>query len=244
MNSDRKQELSQHYGSDFYQKENRHSQSSAQVIVPLIMELLAPSSVIDIGCGQGEWLSEFAKTGVEIFGVDGPHIQETQLLIPKDKFQQFDLSKSYSTNQKYSLAISLEVGEHLPENISQEYVNSLTRLAPAVVFSAALPGQGGVNHVNEQWPWYWKSLFEKQGYVRLDPFRHRIWHNPKVAFYYQQNLFLYVDPKHHHKLISESVVEDKYSELTLIKTTLLQDMTADSTLLRAWKKTKRMIGLS
>lgn len=236
-------DLAKYYGTAFYQKENRHSMSSAENIVPLIMELLSPSSVIDIGCGQGEWLNVFARTGADVYGVDGPHITDAQLLIPKSKFTHHDLTQPYQSQQTYSIALSLEVGEHLPDVVCTEYVASLTRLASAVVFSAALPGQGGVNHINEQWPWYWQALFKQFGYVRLDPFRHRLWHNPHVAFYYQQNLFLFVDPSKHQTLVDKIGIEDKYSELTLIKTTILQDMTAASTLQRGLSKVKKMLKL-
>ncbi len=235
--------LSTYYGEEFYGKINNHSHESAKCAIPLIMDLLSPKSVIDIGCGPGDWLSVFAKYGVEVFGVDGPHIKPEQLLIPPRCFAHHNLEFPYSTDQRYCLAMSLEVGEHLPDRVSRDFVASLTKLATAVIFSAALPGQGGVNHINEQWPWYWQALFKQFGYVRLDPFRHRIWHNPQVAFYYQQNLFLFVDPTKHQALVDKIGIEDKYSELTLIKTTILQDMTAASTLQRSWSKIVKMLKL-
>jgi hypothetical protein len=67
----------------------------------------------------------------------------------------------------------------------------LTGLAPLIIFSAAVPGQGGVDHLNEQWPWYWKEIFARRNYVRFDPFRKRFWGEARVADYYQQNLFLF-----------------------------------------------------
>ena len=88
-----------------------------------------------------------------------------------------------------------------------------------------MPGQGGIHHINEQWPWYWKELFARHGYVQLDPFRRAIWKNPDVAVYYQHNLFLYVDPAAHQPLIDQVGVPDKYHELTLVRTSILQELT-------------------
>jgi hypothetical protein len=91
------------------------------------------------------------------------------------------------------LAISLEVAEHLPENAADDFVASLVRLAPIVLFSAAAPYQGGQNHVNEQWPGYWAERFAARNYLPVDCIRRRVWENPEVEWWYAQNTFLYVE---------------------------------------------------
>jgi hypothetical protein len=90
------------------------------------------------------------------------------------------------------LALSLEVAEHLPPESANSFVASLVQLAPAVLFSAAVPGQGGVQHINEQWQSFWARCFERQGYRTVDILRPRIWADSRVAFYYRQNALLYV----------------------------------------------------
>jgi SAM-dependent methyltransferase len=235
-------DLATHYGAAFYLTANQASLRSGQAVVPLILDLIHPASVVDIGCGQGEWLSVAAGRGVEVYGVDGPHVADEQLFIPKDRFHRHDLSQPLKLDRRFDLAMSVEVGEHLPAAACPEFVATLARLAPAVVFSAALPGQGGVHHINEQWPWYWKELFERHGYVRLDPLRRTIWQNPDVAFYYQQNLYLFVDPKVHQAIIDRIGVADRLSELTLVKTTILQDMTRPSCFRRGIRKLAKLLG--
>jgi hypothetical protein len=64
------------------------------------------------------------------------------------------------------------------------------------MFSAALPGQGGQNHINEQWPNYWQELFNGYGYEMIDFFRFKIWNNTKIEYWYKQNLFLVVRKGH------------------------------------------------
>jgi hypothetical protein len=61
-----------------------------------------------------------------------------------------------------------------------------------VLFGAAIPGQGGVSHVNEQWPSWWRAKFAARGYEAFDVFRSRAWTTPGVAWWYRQNTFLYV----------------------------------------------------
>jgi SAM-dependent methyltransferase len=221
------------YGPGFFQNLNRRSVCSASVCVPLIIDLLRPASVIDVGCGRGEWLKVLAASGVaDIQGVDGSHVKDEELLISPQCFLRHDLTRALRIQRRYDLAISLEVGEHLPKKAASTYVASLVALAPAVVFSAAVPGQGGVHHVNEQWQWYWKEHFARHGYVQLDPFRRLIWNHGQVAAYYQHNIFLYVDPQAHRALIDQIGVPDKSNELTLIRTDLLQELTGPPRIIR------------
>jgi hypothetical protein len=100
--------------------------------------------------------------------------------------------KPFSLSERFDLAISLEVAEHLPRRSASGFVRSLCQLAPIVLFSAAVPGQGGEHHVNEQWPEYWRQAFANHHFVMFDPFRPLLWHDERVAFYYRQNLFLFI----------------------------------------------------
>src|SRR5579862_3100091 len=65
------------------------------------------------------------------------------------------LDRPFNLGRSFDLAMSFEVAEHLPPDAAKGFVDSLTRLAPLVLFSAAIPFQGGVGHINEQWPEYW-----------------------------------------------------------------------------------------
>jgi SAM-dependent methyltransferase len=215
------------YSPAFYRQFDDETSRSARVCVPLIVDLLHPRCVVDVGCGMGQWLREFAAHGVaDYLGIDGPHVQAQQLRIAPECFRAHDLTRPLLLDRRFDVALSLEVAEHLPRSQAAAFVELLTKAAPAVVFSAALPLQGGFGHVNEQWPWYWKQLFAARGYVHLDPFRKAIWRDPGVAVYYQQNLFLYVDPAVHQLLIERVGVPLKNEELTLVRTTILQELLA------------------
>jgi hypothetical protein len=94
-------------------------------------------------------------------------------------------------DRAFDLACSLEVAEHLPEHVARAFVRALANSAPAILFGAATPGQGGEGHVNEQWQDYWVSLFEDEGYRPVDAIRPHVWGNQHVAWWYQQNTLLY-----------------------------------------------------
>jgi hypothetical protein len=235
-------DLANIYRPDFYRTANRGSGSSARVCVPLIAQLLHPSSIVDAGCGQGEWLKAFAEMGVSDYhGIDGDHIADHQLLIPCERFTRHDLRRPLNLGRRFDLAMSLEVAEHLPARTASAFVRSLVVLAPAVVFSAAIPGQGGIHHINEQWPWYWKELFAREGYVQLDPFRQVLWKNPDVAVYYQHNLFLYVDPSVHMDLVARIGIPERRQEMTLVRTLILQELTKSNLAVRLFHRFRNRI---
>ena len=183
------------YDHAYYDSHSRTARRSAEVVVPIVMELLAPRSVCDVGCGPAIWLSVFADHGVEeVLGVDGDHVERDTLQIDPARFVAADLEQGVPAVGAFDLAVSLEVAEHLPASAAQGFVEGLVGLAPAVLFSAAVPGQDGLGHVNEQWPTYWRKLFREHDYRLIDCVRPRVWDSGKVKFWYRQNMLLFVDP--------------------------------------------------
>lgn len=183
------------YTTNFYQTYLQESQGSARNMLPHVIRMFSPGSVIDIGCGVGTWLSIFKELGVaRTLGVDGAYVDQSQLLIDRDTFRSHDLSQPLKLDETFDLAVSLEVAEHIAPSSAQTFVDSLVRAAPLVLFSAAIPhqGGGGGDHVNEQWPEYWIERFAKCDYVAYDCIRSLVWDDPSVAYYYAQNAFVFV----------------------------------------------------
>ncbi len=180
--------------SNKFYKENQFGfLRSAREVVPLVMEILRPTSVIDVGCGIGTWLSVFREHGIEdVLGVDSEYVYRKMLQIPEDRFLGFDLRKPLRLDREFDLALSLEVAEHLPRECAETFVDSLARLAPAILFCAAIPSQGGEHHLNEQWPDYWASFFRRKEYIVIDCIRRKIWENDAVDWWYAQNTLLFV----------------------------------------------------
>lgn len=166
---------------------------SAKIIAPLVVSLVRPRSVVDVGCGLGMWLAAFRENGVErILGLDGEHVNPAWLVIPRDCFRAVDLNKPFDSEERYDLAICLEVLEHLPETAAVDLIRRLVALAPVVLFSAAVPFQGGVHHVNEQWPDFWIRRFKQHRYAAVDVIRKQIWKDQRIAYWYRQNMFLFI----------------------------------------------------
>lgn len=190
----------QSYTENYYNYIEEGAQLSAREIVPLVLELVQPKSVIDVGCGTGEWLSVFKEQGVEdIWGVDGSYLPQKLLKIPEERFIPFDLKQPVHMDRKFDLVVSLEVAEHLPSECAETLVGSLTELGLVVLFSAAIPYQGGENHPNEQWPEYWAKRFRDKGYVVIDCLRRKIWGNEQVQPWYAQNTFIFAAQEHLEK---------------------------------------------
>lgn len=184
------------YDTVFFSLVVDDSLRSARVVVPIVMELLSPKSVIDVGCGPGAWLRTFVENGVPVIrGIDGDYVKRDELLIDPQDFFAADLNQGFSLDGEYDLAVCIEVAEHLPEPSSFALIDLLTSAAPAVVFSAAIPGQGGTNHVNEQWLRYWHDLFTRRHYTMIDAFRPKIRDDVRVAPYIRQNLVLFLSER-------------------------------------------------
>jgi peptidoglycan/xylan/chitin deacetylase (PgdA/CDA1 family)/SAM-dependent methyltransferase len=185
------------YTGAFYEGKREGARRSAEEILPLVLDWIHPQNVVDVGCGTGTWLSVCHKLGIhDYLGIDGEHVQETALEIGRERFCAFDLTNPVRLGRRFDLVMSLEVAEHLPRACAPVFIESLTSLGPVVLFSAAVPLQGGENHLNEQWPEYWARLFRAQGYLVIDCLRDRVWANPKVEPWYAQNVFLYMRESH------------------------------------------------
>lgn len=180
------------YNAKFY-RELEQTRESARVILAIVISLLKPASIIDVGCGAGHWLSAAEELGISnVLGVEGDWISAAGLAVPREKIVIHDLASPLDLGRRFDLALSLEVAEHLPKACAGEFVHSLCRAADRVLFSAAIPGQGGRHHVNEQWPKYWADIFAQSGYQCHDVLRAELWNNSRVLWYYAQNCLLFV----------------------------------------------------
>ncbi len=181
-----------HYDAGFY-SDREGTLKSAEILAPMIEKAVAPKSIVDIGCGLGEFLAAFNTLGItDVLGIDGPWVNKESLKINPANFETGDLEKPIKKQRKYDLVISSEVAEHIHEHASDTFVASLASLGDVVVFSAAIPLQGGTYHVNEQWPQYWAEKFAVHDFVGIDYLRPKIWTNPGIKFWYKQNLLVFV----------------------------------------------------
>jgi SAM-dependent methyltransferase len=197
------------YGKGYFEWQRGGAADSARAMLPVVLELVSPASVLDVGCGTGVWLRTAIEFGVEdVFGVDGG---TGELVIPQESFRRVDLEQPLDLGRRFDLAICMEVAEHLSEPRATSLVADLCRAADAVLFSAAIPGQGKPGtgeHVNEQWQSYWAELFVEAGYRTVDAIRPAIWNDDRIAFWYRQNAFLALSPSSRPAPEGRSTIDD------------------------------------
>ena len=182
------------YTPGFYSFHADRSRRSAARVVPFIVDRLNCKSVLDVGCGDGAWLAAFRQCGIaDLRGLDGDYVHPDRLVIPPEDFKAVDLRGNWNCGRKFDLVVSLEVAEHLPPENAEAFVGALADHGDVVLFSAAIPGQGGTYHLNEQWPDYWSRLFAHRGYLQCDWIRLRFWDDPDVEWWYVQNAFVYIN---------------------------------------------------
>ncbi len=184
------------YDDHFFDDQRDESSRSAGVVVPLVRELLSPSSVLDVGCGVGPWIQAWMQLGVnDVLGIDGPYVSAEQLLVPAHNYLAADLTKPLDLGRRFDLVSCLEVAEHLDAAHATTLLDSLTRHGDVVLFSAAIPGQPGTHHVNCAWPSHWVELFGAKGWDVQDVLRGALWDDERVGWCYRQNLLLFVSPE-------------------------------------------------
>lgn len=179
------------YDPTWYSTMEGESGGSARRVVPEVLKLVQPTSVVDFGCGIGSWPRAFMDNGVDrVVGVDDDYVDRSMLRIPAGSFIPMNLEQP-ETVGTFDLAVSVEVAEHLSESAADPFVATLVASAPTILFGAAVPGQGGNHHINEQWQDYWAEKFGRHGYYPDDTIRWAIWELDGVAYYYAQNTLVY-----------------------------------------------------
>lgn len=174
------------------------SRRSAQAIIPYILEKFKPGSIVDFGCAEGTWLSIAKSKGVsEVYGYDDDWVMENPdllLLDPVNEFHTLDLEKIEAgkfLKDRYVMAFCLEVAEHLTDGACDRLIETLCQLAGVTIFSAAIPGQGGYGHINEQWQDHWIRKFAKHKMYPDMWLRSRIWNDARIQPYYKQNIMTF-----------------------------------------------------
>jgi hypothetical protein len=204
------------YPTEFFAGIDKGSTQSAKVILSMLFDMHTVKSIVDVGCGQGAWLAVADVFGVErLCGLDGSWVDKNWLLSRRMEFTATNLEQPVKLRERFDLCLSVEVAEHLSPGASEVFVKSLCSTSDVIVFSAAIPKQGGVNHLNEQWQSFWAKLFEAEDYVCLDILRPRIWMLEEVEPWYRQNVLVYV--KRGHPLCSKfAPAESSSAQLDLV----------------------------
>ncbi len=181
------------YDDVFYRYQREGALASAEAILPALHEFLSIKSVLDVGCGAGAWLRVHQDLGVsDIQGIDGDYVERRLLVIPEARFTAGDIVQPLRLGRRFDLVQCLEVAEHIAPSAGPALIENLVGAGDVVLFSAAVPGQGGKGHINERPLSYWRDLFAGHGYRAFDCVRPVVRHNARVDWWYRYNTLLYV----------------------------------------------------
>ena len=194
------------YSGDFYSYIDAGSRRSARIVAALLLREMKITSLLDIGAGHGAWAAEWLDAGVKtVVAVDGDYVRPDQLAIPPKAFRAHDLATPLDLKKRFDLVQSLEVAEHLPADKAELFVDNIVRHGDVVLFSAAVPHQGGEHHVNEQPPEYWRSKLAERGYAAFDFVRPNLAGCGEVMPWYRFNSYVYAN-KAGEKRLSKAVL--------------------------------------
>ena len=187
--------LNKLYKKKFYKNRNKDTVYSAKKIISLIeTEFNKDSLIVDVGCGTGTWLSVLENEySCKTIGYEGQwiekHLYEANGELFKMNFENDNLV--FDKVKKIDLIICLEVFEHLSNKKCLELIDIFSQNSDLILFSAAIPNQGGTNHINEKKLSYWVKLFNEKGFNLVDNIRNKIWEDNQIKFWYRQNIVLF-----------------------------------------------------
>ncbi|MEW4448467.1 methyltransferase domain-containing protein [Qipengyuania sp. JC766] len=180
------------YSRGFHDDRHARTHRAALEILGFLHRLVEFESLCDFGCGVGSWLAAAEEIGIsDVRGYEGTWAREADMVVAPEIIDLRDLRQPIGTDRRFDLAMTLEVAEHLPEDRAATFVADLCAHSDLVLFSAAIPMQGGVGHINERWPSYWAEFFSGNGYDPFDIVRPHFWNERHIPFWYRQNTLVY-----------------------------------------------------
>jgi SAM-dependent methyltransferase len=184
------------YRAEFFDYVDSSAGRSAARFLAKLALGFSPASVLDVGCGRGVWLAAWKRMGATtVRGVDGSYVDPATLAVDPSEFVAADLAAPVDLGARFDLVECLEVAEHLPEASAETLVSTLVRHGEIVLFSAATPGQGGEQHVNEQPLAYWMEKFAARGYAAFDHPRAAVRGDREIEPWYRFNALLFASPE-------------------------------------------------
>lgn len=183
---------------------NNGAYSAERIIGELLKFIPNPKSVLDLGCGMGAFGKAFETHGIQdITLIDHPSIQQKELLTSGSKFIAVDLDKTLPPPIKVDVAVCVEVLEHFSTRRALDILEYLCKSSSLILFSAAVPRQGGTGHLNEQTHEYWQNIFKERGFEYSDGFKINLLSDSQILYYYCQNIFLFYKKEQYEYLSAQ-----------------------------------------
>jgi SAM-dependent methyltransferase len=121
------------FDDNFYSK-RKHIAWRAQPVCKQIIKQFNPKSVIDVGCGIGEFLDYFQKSGIRVVGIENSEYVYNHLMVPKKLVKMYDITKDHLTLKKKSdIALCFMVIGRIPKEHWKEAANFLAGLSDTII---------------------------------------------------------------------------------------------------------------
>lgn len=190
-----RKDLEYFYDERFATNERRRNKKWNSYLCELVMNKYSPKSIVDFGCGTGDILEPFEKIGIEVLGIDGSKANQRHTRIKSESFLLFDLRNRCKLEKRYDLCFCIEVAEHLEEKYSDILLENLVSSSSVILFTAAVPGQEGVDHCNLKPHKWWIEKFQKIGF-ELDNgdtswLRSELTKNPEIPKWFIKNWHIF-----------------------------------------------------
>jgi cyclopropane fatty-acyl-phospholipid synthase-like methyltransferase len=184
------------YNAEYYRDVDATTGKSAPAIARSIVRDLAPRTLLDVGCGTGAMLDALRAQSVDGLGLEYSEAGLAYCRARKLRVAKFDLEAEQLAPPAtpFDVVLSAEVAEHLPASLADRYLDVLVGQGSTIVFTAATPGQGGTDHVNEQPHAYWIERFACRGFTLDEPLSlawRAEWAASDVAWWYSKNLMIF-----------------------------------------------------
>lgn len=168
----------------------RQASQTVTETVAVLMTIVTPSSVVDMGSEDPTWVSSVSAGGVDDVLLVRPPLDPA---LSADDFPTLahDLRLPLRLTRRFDLAIAVGVAERLPSSSAELFVRTLCNAAEVVAFAAVMPGLAPPGTANARWAAWWDSLFEPHGYVPHDVARPLLWEREEVDLKVRQGLVLY-----------------------------------------------------
>ena len=183
------------YHHDYYAETVEDAaRESATVMAASMVEFFKPQTVIDVGCGTGALIEAFRQMGRDVYGLEYSNAALAYCHKRALPVRKFNITRDNLDGHRYGLAVSFEVAEHLPAWNADRYIALLCSLSPLIVMSAATPGSGGTDHINEQPHSYWIGKLADKGYSFDQASSAKLareWKAAGIAYWYADNVMVF-----------------------------------------------------
>lgn len=138
----------------------REEKNMANQVATWIKNTLSPKSVLDVGCGPGTYVYSLLDVGITASGIDIDKRVKSKRHLKQQSI--FDL-----TDEKSDLILCIEVAEHIDKSLEDQLIEKLFSITEnTLIWTAAIPGQGGIKHINCRPKEYWEEKLTRIGFKR------------------------------------------------------------------------------